>query len=101
MWPEIVSRDRQLRSARVLRFGLASIAPLVGSVAEELKDSILIKWSTRVVGPHGVDFVHVSRTFNEWFNVELCPLPAHDSRSGIRAACPVDLKLNGGRARIC
>ena len=78
MWPEIVSRDRQLRSARVLRFGLASIAPLVGSVAERLKGSILMKWSTRVVGPHSVDFVHVSRMFNEWFNVELWPLPAHD-----------------------
>ena len=86
---------------RVLGFELASMAPLVGSVAKELKDSILIKWSTRVVGPHGVDFVHVSKTFNEWFNVELCPLPAHDSRSGIRVACLVDLKLNGGRARIC
>ena len=70
-------------------------------MAEELKDSILMKWSTRVVGPHGVDFVHVSRTFNEWFNVELWPLPAHGSRAGMRAACRVDLKLNGGRARIC
>ena len=70
-------------------------------MAEELKDSILMKWSARVGGPHGVDFVHVSRTFNKWFNVELWPLPAHSSRAGMRAACRVDLKLNGGRARIC
>ena len=99
MWPEIVSRDRQLRSVRVLRFWPASMATLVGSVAEELTNSNFMEWSTRVVGPHGVDFVHVSRTFNKWFNVELWPLPAHGSRAGMRAACLVDLKWNGGRAR--
>ena len=98
MWPEIVSRDRQLRSVRVLRFWPASMATLVGPVAEKLKDSMLTKLSTRVVGPHGVDFVHVARTFNEWFNVELWPLPAHGSRHSMRAACLVDLKLNGGHA---
>ena len=42
MWPEIVSRDRKLRSVRVLRFWLASMTPLVGSVAEKLKYSKLI-----------------------------------------------------------
>ena len=99
MWPEIVSRDRQVRSVRVLGFWLASVVPLAGPMAEKLTDSILTKWSTRVVGPHGVDFVHVSRTFNEWFNVELWPLPAHGSRVGMRTACLVDLKLNGGHAR--
>ena len=83
MWPDIVSRDRQLRSVRVLGFGLASMAALVSSEAEELTNSNFMEWSTRVVGPHGVDFVHVSRTFNEWFNVELWPLPAHSSRAGI------------------
>ena len=72
---------------------------LVSSVAEELTNSNFMEWSTRVVGPHGVDFVHVSRTFNEWFNVELWPLPAHGSRAGMWAACLVDLKWNGGRAR--
>ena len=44
--------------------------------------------------------MHVARTFNEWLNVELWLFPAHDSRVSMRAACPVDLKLNGGRARI-
>ena len=75
------------------------MATLVGPVAEKLKDPMLTKLSTRVVGPQGVDFVHVARTFNEWFNVELWPLPAHGSRAGTRAACVVDLKLVGGRAR--
>ena len=98
-WPEIVSRDRQLRSVRVLRFWPASMTTLVGFVAEELTNSNLVEWSTRVVGPHGVDFVHVATTFNEWFNVELWLLPAQGSRVGILTACPVDLKLIGGRAR--
>ena len=101
MWPEIVSRDRQLRSVRVLGFGLASMAALVSSVAEELTNSNVMEWSTCCRGPLGVDFVHVARTFNECFNVELWLLTAHSSRVSMLAACPVDLKLNGGRARIC
>ena len=36
MWPEIVSRDRQRRSVRVLRFWPASLGALMSSVAEEL-----------------------------------------------------------------
>ena len=76
MWPEIVSRDRQLRSVRVLGFRLASMAALVSSVAEELTNSNVMEWSTCRRGPLGVDFVHVARTFNEWFNVELWPCPA-------------------------
>ena len=71
----------------------------MGSVAKELKDSKFIECSTRRCGPLGVDFVHVARTFNEWFNVELWLLPAHGSRVGMRAACPVDLKLIGERER--
>ena len=70
MWPEIVSRDRQLRSVRVLGFWPASMATLVGPVAEKLKDSMLTKLSTRVVGPHGVDLSLVWRTLNASFNVE-------------------------------
>ena len=100
-WPKIVSRDRQLRSVRVLGFWLASMAALVGYMAKELTNSNVMEWSTCRRGSLGVYFVHFARTFNEWFNVELWLLPAHDSRVSIRAACPVDLKLNGGRARIC
>ena len=94
-----MSRDPQLRSARVLCFRLASFCPLVGSVAEELKDCKVVERSTCRRGPAGVDFVHVTRTFNEWFSVELWLLPAHGSRAGMRAACVVDLKLVGGSAR--
>ena len=100
MWPDIVSRDRQLRSVRVLGFGLASMAALVSSVAEELTNSNIMEWSTCRRGPLGVDFVHVARTFNEWLNVELWLFPAHDSRVSMRAACPVDLKLSGEHASI-
>ena len=97
--PEIVSRDPQLRSARVLRFGLASLGRLMGSAAEKLSDSMRAMRFAHRGWLLGVDFVHVSRTFNERFNVELWPLPAHGSRTGIRAACLVGLKSNGGRAR--
>ena len=74
---------------------------LAGSVAEELTNSNVIEWSTCRCGSLSVDFVHVARTFNEWFNVDLWLLTAHGSRVGMRAACLVDLKLNGGRVRIC
>ena len=77
------------------------MAALVGSVVEELKDSKVVERSTCRCGPHGVDFVHVSRAFNEWFNVELWPLPAHGSRAGMRAAWLAGLKSNGSHARIC
>ena len=70
MWPEIVSRDWQLRSVRVLGFWLASMAPLMSSVAEKLRDFVLMKRSTCRCGPLGVDLWLVGRTFNEWFNVE-------------------------------
>ena len=70
MWPEIVSRDRQLRSVRVLRFWPASMTTLVGSVAEKLTDSILTRWSTRVDGPSSVDLRLVRRTLNACFNVD-------------------------------
>ena len=100
MWPDIVSRDRKLRSVRVLGFWLASMAALVGSMAKELTNSNVMEWSTCRRGPLGVDFVHVARTFNEWLNVELWLFPAHDSRVSMRAACPVDLKLSGEHASI-
>ena len=99
MWPDIVSRGRQLRSLCVLGFELASMAALVSSVAEELTNSNVMEWTMCRCGPLGFDFVYVARTFNEWFNVELCLLPAHGSCVSMRATCPVDLKLNGGNAR--
>ena len=81
-----MSRDPQLRPGRVLRSGLGSLGPLLGSVAEELKDSMLVEWFTRRCGPLGVDLRLVWTTFNEWFNVELWLLPAYGSRVSMRAA---------------
>ena len=50
-----MSRDRQARSERVLRFGLASLDALTSSVAEELTDSNFMEWFARRCGPLGVD----------------------------------------------
>ena len=97
MWPEIVSRDRQLRSVRVLRFGLASMATLVGSVAEELKDSKVMERSTCRCGPLGVDSRLVWRTIKMWSNVDERPCPANGSRFYTPSGRPVGLKLIGGR----
>ena len=43
MWPEIVSRNWKLRSARVLRSRLASLTPLTTSVAAVLADTMLVE----------------------------------------------------------
>ena len=97
MWPDIVSRDCQLRSDRVLCVGLASLVRLTGTVAKKLTKSKLTSRSTCVVGPHGVDFVLVSSMLNGWFNVETWPCAVHRSWLGVRAACPVSLKLRLSR----
>ena len=99
-WTDIVFRDRKLRPGRVLCVRVASLDQWTGTVAEKLTYSILSRWSTRVDGPESVDFMRVLRTFIEWFNVELWLLPVHGSRAGMWAACLVDLKLIGGRARM-
>ena len=69
MWPDIVSRDRQLRTVRVVCFVLASMAPLVGSVTAELEYSMLMEWSTCRRGPLGVDLWLVRSTLNACFDV--------------------------------
>ena len=99
-WTDIVFRDRNDRSERVLCVSLASLARLTTPVAEKLTDSILTGWSTRVDGPLDVDLQLASRTSNAWFSVEMWLYAAHVSRAGMRAACLVDLKLIGGRAHI-
>ena len=99
MWPDIVSRDRKLRSARVLWFGLASLGRLTMPVAKEAIKSILTRWSARVDGPRGVYFVLVWRMFNASFNIETWPLPAYGSRIYMPATRSVGLKLNGERER--
>ena len=70
MWPNVVSRDRQLRSARALCFVLTSLGPLMASVAEELKYSKVVEWFACRCGPVSVDFMRLSMTLNEWSNVE-------------------------------
>ena len=75
-----MSRDPQLRSGRVLCFGLASLGPLVGSVAEELKDSKVMEWSTRRCGPLGVDLWLVQSVLKACFNVDAWAFPANGGR---------------------
>ena len=93
-----MSRGLQVRSARVLRFGLSSVVALVGSVAEELEDSNTIEWSTCRRGPLGVDLWLVRSALNACFNVDTCTSPAHSGRICTPAARPVGLKLIGERA---
>ena len=50
-----MSRDRKLQPGRVLCFRLASLGPLISSVAEKLKDSDLLKRCTYRRGPLGID----------------------------------------------
>ena len=100
MWPDIVSRDCQLRSDRVLCVGLASFGPLIGCVAEKQKYSNVVERLTCRYRPLGVDFVHVSRTLIAWVNVEIWPSPASGGWICVLGACLVDLKLIDGRAHI-
>ena len=94
-----MSRHRQLRSGRVLRFGLSSLGPLVGSVAETFKDSMLVERFTHRGGPHSGDFRRVWRTLNDMFNVDARPSPADGRRICTLATRPVGLKMFGDRAR--
>ena len=100
MWPEIVSRDRKLRWDRVLSFRLATLGLLMGSVAEELKDSKAMERSTCRCGPLGVDSRLVWRTIKMWLNVDAWSCPAYGSRICMPSGRCVGLKLNGDRARI-
>ena len=52
---KVVSRDRQLRSGRVLRVGVASLGRLARAMAKELKEPILNERSTCVGGLLDVD----------------------------------------------
>ena len=70
MWLEIVSRDRQLRSGRVLCFKLASLGPLMSTVAKELKDSELTELSTCRRGPIRIDLRLVWSALNACLNVD-------------------------------
>ena len=99
MWPEILSRDWKLRSVRVLRVWLASMVRLVGSGAEELKDSNVVERSMCRCGPLRVDLWFVGSAFNECFSVETWASAACDGRIYMPSARPVGFKLIGERAR--
>ena len=94
-----MSRDPQVRSVRVFRFGLSSMAPLLGSVAEELEDFNVIVWSTCRHGPLGVGLWLVRSVLSACFNVDARASPAQGGRICMLAARPVGFKLNGERER--
>ena len=95
----VVSRDRMLRSGRLLCVGVASFGRLARVMAKELKKHILIERSTCASGPLDVDLRFVWTTFNVWSNVEMWPSPANGSRIYMPYARPVDLTLIGERVR--
>ena len=99
MWLQIVSRDRQLRPTRVLCFGLASLGPLTSPVAEKLKDSMLLVWSTRRRGPLGVDLRLVRSMLYICSNVDAWASPAYSGRIYTPAARYVGFKLTREDAR--
>ena len=59
-----MSRSRQVRSARVLGSGLASLRPLMSSVAEKLKDSNAVEWFACRCGPLSVDLQRGQKTLS-------------------------------------
>ena len=91
-------RDPQLRSGRVLRFGLASLGQLVGSVAEELINSMLVMRSSCRCGPLGIDLRLVCSALNACFNVDARASPAHSGCIYVPATWSVGFKSVGGRA---
>ena len=94
-----MSRGLQVRSARVLRFGLSSVVALVGSVAEELEDSNTIEWSTCRRGPLGVDLWLVRSVLKACVDGDAWTSPAHGGRIYVPAARPLGFKLDGERER--
>ena len=75
-----MSRGPQVRSARVLRFGLSSVVALVGSVAEELTDSNVMERFTCRRGPAGIDLRRVWSALSTCFNVDARASPVHGGR---------------------
>ena len=78
------------------------MAPLSGSVAEELIDFMLVDRSMCRLRPLGVDLLLASglwRTLSASFNVDTWVSPAYGSHTYVPAARPVSLKLNGERER--
>ena len=93
-------RAQQLRSARLLRVGVAYLSWLASTVAKELEDSTFMEWFTCVDGALGIDLLSVSaRTMR-------CSTSSYDLIQPMGAgwihtptACPVGIKLIGDHAR--
>ena len=75
-----MSRDWQALLARVLCFGLATMGPVVGSVAEELTDSNVMERFTCRRGPAGIDLRRVWSALSTCFNVDARASPVHGGR---------------------
>ena len=79
-WTNVVSRARQLRSARLPRIWAAALGWPVGSVAEKLGDSKLAMRFACRGWPLSVDSRCVRKTMTVWSNVDARPFPAIGSR---------------------
>ena len=87
-----MSRDPQLRSGRVLRFGLAILGALTSSVAEKHRDTKIMERFACVDGRVDSDLQLVRSTSNACLNVETMASPANGGRIYVLAACQVGLK---------
>ena len=72
---------------RVFFFGLASMAPVVGSVAAELTYFMLMERSTCRRRPLGVDLWLVRSTLNACFNVDTRTSPRDLLEAYMYAVC--------------
>ena len=94
-----MSRDRRFDRHVVFCSGPASMAPLVGSVAKELKYSNVNEWFTCRRGPRSVDLWLVRSVLKAFVNVDAWASPAHDGRIYVPAVWPVGFKSVGERER--
>ena len=99
-WLQDVLHDRELRSVRVLRVGVASMVRLHGLEAVSKCGCLLVVLFHCCYGPLDGDFELAMVAFNEWFNVEIWSSAAYGGCLYMQAACPVGLKSIGCHARV-
>jgi len=68
-------------------------------MAEKLKDSNIMEWSTRRCGPLGSSLRLIWSALNACFNVDARASPAHSGRIYVPATRPVGFMLIGERER--
>ena len=96
-WTNVVSRARQLRSARLPRIWAAALGWPVGSVAEKLGDSKLAMRFACRGWPLSVDSRCVRKTMTVWSNVDARPFPAIGSRIYTPSTRPVGFMMSSDR----